>query len=301
MSADQSSAGRLPPWLRVKIGKAHQGHSTRAVVAGCGLHTVCQEARCPNIGECYGHGTATFLILGRICTRDCRFCAVEHGRPEPVDPDEPERVARAVEELGLDFIVVTSVTRDDLLDGGAGQFAATIEALRRRVPGALVEVLIPDFRGNEEALRTVLDARPAVLNHNIETVRRLQREIRPAADYERSLWVLRRAGELAPDIPTKSGIIVGLGETDEEIREAMEDLRGVGCEILTIGQYLRPTRRHTPVRRYVPPEQFDAYRRWGEEMGFAFVASGPFVRSSYRAAEAYAAAMKHRRAMAAGE
>ena len=301
MSAGHSSAGRLPPWLRVKVGKAHQGHRTRAVVQGCGLHTVCQEARCPNIGECYGHGTATFLILGRICTRDCRFCAVEHGRPDPIDPNEPDRVARAVEELGLDFVVVTSVTRDDLPDGGAAQFAATIEAVRRCAPDALVEVLIPDFRGDEDALKTVLDARPAVLNHNIETVRRLQKQIRPSADYERSLWVLRRAKELAPDVPTKSGIIVGLGETDEEIYDAMADLREVGCEILTIGQYLRPTRRHAPVDRYVPPEQFDLYRRWGEEMGFAFVASGPFVRSSYRAAEAYAAAMRHRQGSTAGE
>ncbi len=301
MGPEGHSPTRLPPWLRVKVGKRYQGHGTRAVVVGCGLHTVCQEARCPNIGECYGRGTATFLILGRVCTRDCRFCAVEHGRPEPVDPEEPERVAEAVDELGLDFVVVTSVTRDDLPDGGAGQFAATIEAVRRRRPGTLVEVLVPDFRGDEEALRTVLKAQPAVLNHNVETVRRLQKIIRPAADYDRSLWVLRRARELAPDIPTKSGIIVGLGETDEEIRETMRDLRRVGCEILTIGQYLRPTRRHIAVDRYVPPEQFEVYRRWGEEMGFAYVASGPFVRSSYRAAEAYAAALKRRENMMAGD
>ena len=301
MHTHSSSAGRLPPWLRVKIGKAHQGHSTRAVVAGCGLHTVCQEARCPNIGECYGHGTATFLILGRVCTRNCRFCAVEHGAPEPVDPTEPDRVAQAVEELGLRFVVVTSVTRDDLADGGAGQFAATIEAVRRRVPGALVEVLVPDFRGDAAALEKVVRARPAVLNHNIETVRRLQGAIRPQADYDRSIEVLRRAKEFAPDIPTKSGIIVGLGETDDEIRQAMEDLRNVGCDILTIGQYLRPSRRHAPVDRYVPPEQFEVYRRWGEELGFAFVASGPFVRSSYRAAEAYAAAVARGTAVDAGE
>lgn len=301
MSAGHPSAGRLPPWLRVKVGKGHQGRATRAVVLGCGLHTVCQEARCPNIGECYGHGTATFLILGRICTRDCRFCAVEHGKPQPLDPDEPRRVAEAVRELGLDFAVVTSVTRDDLPDGGASQFAATIEAIRQISPGTLVEVLIPDFKGDENALRTVLEAGPAVLNHNVETVRRLQKDIRPAADYERSLWVLKRSKEIAPGIPTKSGIIVGLGETDEEIYETMEDLRRVGCEILTIGQYLRPTRRHWPVDRYVPPEQFEVYQQWGEELGFAFVASGPFVRSSYRAAEAYAAAIGRRKDLMAGE
>lgn len=282
----------LPPWLRVKVGKQHQGSITRDVVAACGVHTVCQEARCPNVGECFGCQTATFMILGDRCTRDCRFCAVKHGRPGPVDPEEPGRVARAAAELGLEFVVVTSVTRDDLPDGGARQFAATIRALRERLPGVGVEVLVPDFLGREEPLAAVMSAGPTVLNHNVETVRRTQPLLRPRADYERSLGVLRRARELAPGVPTKSGLMVGVGERDDEVYQTLKDLRTLGCEIVTIGQYLRPTRRHLPVDRYVPPTQFAEYRRWAQELGFTYVAADPFVRSSYRAAEAAREALK---------
>jgi lipoic acid synthetase len=275
----------LPPWLRVKAGKAQCGTDTRRILASCGVHTVCQEARCPNVGDCFGRHTATFLILGDTCTRNCRFCAVKHGRPSPPDPKEPSRVAKAAAELGLRFVVVTSVTRDDLPDGGAAQFAATIQALHEWLGRVGVEVLVPDFGGNEDALTEVALAKPTVLNHNVETVRRLQAMVRPQADYERSLWVLRRAKELEPALVTKSGLMVGLGETDEEIYDALQDLRRVGCDIVTIGQYLRPTRRHLPVARYVEPERFEMYEKWAGEMGFKYVASGPFVRSSYRAAE----------------
>ncbi|MCD6351205.1 MAG: lipoyl synthase [Armatimonadetes bacterium] len=282
----------LPPWLRIKVGKKHQGQRTRRVLAACGVHTVCQEARCPNIGECFGHDTATFMILGDVCTRDCGFCAVAHGKPGPLDPQEPDKVAEAAVELGLDYVVVTSVTRDDLPDGGAEHFAATIRALRDRLPGVGVEVLIPDFMGSVEALATVLEARPTVLNHNVETVARLQKTVRPQASYERSLRVLEHSRELAPSIPTKSGLMVGLGETDEEVYSTLKDLRLVGCDLVTIGQYLRPTRRHLPVERYVPPEQFAQYRRWAQELGFKHVAADPFVRSSYKAAEAAREALK---------
>lgn len=277
---------KLPPWLRVKVRKGHQGAETRGVLAACGVHTVCQAARCPNIGECFRAGTATFMVLGDICTRDCRFCAVEHGRPAPPDPEEPRRVAEAAAQLGLDFVVVTSVTRDDLPDGGAAHFAATIEALRERLAGARVEVLIPDFLGRRECLETVLAARPTVLNHNIETVRRLSRRVRPQADYERSLRVLACAKEIAPDVPVKSGLMVGLGETDDELHETLRDLRAAGCDLVTIGQYLRPSSRQLPVDRYVPPERFRLYEVWAKELGFLHAACGPFVRSSYQAAQA---------------
>jgi lipoic acid synthetase len=246
---------------------------------------VCENAQCPNVGECYSASTATFLIMGRSCTRDCGFCAVHHGRPAPLDPEEPQRVAAAASRLGLDYVVVTSVTRDDLPDGGAGHFAATIRALREGT-GAEVEVLIPDFQGDAEALRTVLDAGPCVLNHNVETVRRLSPTVRPQADHERSLQVLRDSRVYRPEIPRKSGFMVGLGETDEETVELMGELRAAGCQILTIGQYLRPSRRHLPVARYVPPEQFADHARVGMDLGIGEVVSGPFVRSSYRAAEA---------------
>jgi len=281
---------RVPPWLKVKVGKGREGTETRRVLAACGVHTVCQAARCPNVGECFRRGTATFMILGDLCTRDCRFCAVAHGRPAPPDPDEPRRVAEAAAHLGLDFVVVTSVTRDDLPDGGAAHFAATIEALRARLPQVGVEVLIPDFSGRRECLRTVLSAQPTVVNHNIETVRRLSPHIRPQADYERSLRVLAAAKELAPDLPVKSGLMVGLGETDEEVYATLRDLRGVGCDLVTIGQYLRPSPRQLPVDRYVPPESFRVYEAWAKNLGFAHAACGPFVRSSYQAAEAARAA-----------
>lgn len=281
---------RLPEWLRVKVGKREQGREMQALMRGLQLNTVCSSARCPNLGECYGCGTATFLILGSRCTRHCGFCAVPNGAPEPPDPQEPARVGEAVVRLGLKFAVVTSVTRDDLPDGGAGHFAATIRAIREAAPGTEVEVLTPDFRGDRDALQTVLEAGPAVYNHNVETVERLQHQVRPQADYRRSLGVLEEAGTLAPDIPRKSGLMVGLGETDAELRSALEDLAAVGVSLVTIGQYLRPTRAHLPVARYVRPEQFAEYVEWGQRLGLRHVAAGPFVRSSYHAAEAAAAA-----------
>jgi lipoic acid synthetase len=276
----------MPQWLRVKVGKAKLSRATRELVAAHGLHTVCESAHCPNIGECYGCQTAAFMILGNTCTRNCRFCAVNHGVPGAVDPEEPRRLAQAAARLGLNYVVVTSVTRDDLPDGGAGQFAATIRALREQLPHARVEVLTPDFRGDRAALHTVLDAGPDVFNHNLETVRRLQVTVRPQASYDRSLAVLGEAS--ARGMLTKSGLMVGLGETDEEIREAFRDLAAAGVRILTVGQYLQPTRRHLPVARYVEPDVFETYRAWGQEAGIAHVFAGPFVRSSYKAAETVA-------------
>jgi lipoic acid synthetase len=272
--------------MRVKVRKAEHARPTREIVERYGVHTVCQSARCPNIGECFGSGTATFMVLGGICTRNCGFCAVGSGKPEPLDPHEPERVARAAAELGLDHVVVTSVTRDDLEDGGAQHFAATIRALQRHCPGATVEVLTPDFGGDGKCVATVCAARPDIYNHNVETVARLQSLVRPQADYGRSLGVLRCAAEVCPSSITKSGFMVGIGETDREVDELLRDLRRVGCQVLTIGQYLQPSPRHVPVDRYVPPEQFDVYAQRARDLGFAFVASGPFVRSSYRAKEA---------------
>jgi lipoic acid synthetase len=277
----------FPAWLRVKTGKARLSRETRELVANHGLHTVCEGAHCPNVGECYSCRTAAFLILGGTCTRNCRFCAVNHGRPEVLDPEEPDRLAEAAADLGLRYVVVTSVTRDDLPDGGAEHFAATIRALRERLPEARIEVLTPDFRGDENALRTVIAAAPDVFNHNVETVRRLQPQVRPQAGYETSLGVLRKARELGA--LTKSGVMVGVGETDEEVRECLADLAGVGVSIVTIGQYLQPTRRHLPVDRYVPPEDFAQYEEWGRAAGIAHVFAGPFVRSSYKAAETAAA------------
>jgi lipoyl synthase len=275
---------RLPDWLRVKTGKAHQCGHTRALVAAHGLQTVCDNARCPNIGECYSHQTATFLIMGSSCTRACGFCAVRHAGVEPLDPTEPERLAQAARNLGLEYVVVTSVTRDDLPDGGAGHFAATIRALHE-AGISRVEVLTPDFQGDTVALQTVLDAAPTVFNHNVETVRELCPLVRPQAGYDRSLQVLRNAREIAPGVTRKSGFMVGLGETDEQVVGLLQDLHAAGCQILTIGQYLRPSREQLPVRRYVEPAQFEQYAAWGREIGIEHVLSGPFVRSSYRAAE----------------
>lgn len=281
---DSQPTLRLPPWLRVKTGKAHQCGKTRELLAGHRLQTVCDNAQCPNIGECYSSQTATFLIMGQVCTRNCRFCAVQHGHPSPLDSDEPARLAAASLNLGLDYVVVTSVTRDDLEDGGAGHFAATIHALQAAgIAG--VEVLTPDFQGSHSALQTVLDAEPTVFNHNLETVRRLCPIVRPQAAYDRSLGVICQARELAPGVLRKSGFMVGLGETDAEVAELMRDLAEAGCQILTIGQYLRPSRRHLPVQRYVEPERFDEYAQQAQAMGIPQVLSGPFVRSSYRAAE----------------
>jgi len=286
MSADssqQARSQRLPPWLRVKTGKARLSRQTRELVQAHGLHTVCEAAKCPNIGECYSHNTATFMILGDTCTRNCAFCAINHGQPQRVDANEPARLAEAAADLGLRYVVVTSVTRDDLPDGGAGQFAATIRAIRQRLPGVKVEVLTPDFLGDLSVLQIVLQAEPDVFNHNVETVRRLQPTIRPQAGYDRSLEVLQAAGQAG--MRTKSGLMVGLGETDDEVQQTLEDLAAVGVSIVTIGQYLQPSRRHIPVARYVPPEQFEVYAGMARQAGIRKALCGPFVRSSYRAAE----------------
>ena len=275
-----------PPWLRVKFFGGSNYQELKRIMRTLDLHTVCESARCPNMGECWEHRTATFMILGNICTRACGFCAVPSGRPlGPPDADEPRRVAEAVEKMGLRYAVVTSVNRDDQPDGGASIFARTIQQIRRRVPGCKVEVLIPDFRGVWSALDTVVAARPDVLNHNTETVPRLYRRVRKGAVYERSLELLRRAKALAPAMPTKTGLMLGLGEAREEVLAAMEDLVAQGTEILTLGQYLQPTREHLPVVRFVHPDEFAEYKRLGEAMGFKHVEAGPLVRSSYHAFE----------------
>jgi lipoic acid synthetase len=250
-----------------------------------GLHTVCEEARCPNIGECWHHGTATFMILGDVCTRACTYCAVAHGRPSEVDRAEPERVANAIDTLGLSYVVITSVDRDDLDDGGASIFAETIRQTRSRLPECRIEVLIPDFQGKDDALRAVLDAAPDVLNHNTETVPRLYRMVRSGGRYARTLELLDRSHRYAPNIPTKTGLMVGLGEEFDELVSTFEDLRGAGCRILTIGQYLRPTERHAPMARYYHPDEFADLKGIALDLGFVHVESGPLVRSSYHAHE----------------
>ena len=256
------------------------------------LNTVCEESRCPNISECFGERTATFMILGDRCTRGCTFCNVKRKHPVPVDPEEPERLVKAVKALGLEYVVITSVTRDDLPDGGAGHFARCIRVLKENIPGIKVEVLIPDFRGSREALEVVLRERPDVLNHNIETVRRLYPEVRVGSNYERSLKVLRISKEIAPNVPTKSALIVGFGETMEELFEAMEDLRRVDCDFLTVGQYYAPSLQHHPVVKFYTPEEFSLIEKRAYEMGFRFVACGPNVRSSYRAFEGWLKAQR---------
>jgi len=250
------------------------------------LHTVCQEAKCPNIWECFSHKTATFLILGNRCTRNCRFCAVAHGPVAPPDLDEPMRVAEAVLRMNLKYVVVTSVTRDDLPDGGAGHFAETIRKIKQFIPDSQVEVLIPDFNGSAEALSTVLEAEPDVLNHNIETVARLYESVRPGAIYERSLALIQRVAVYGK-MPAKSGLMFGLGETDSEIRQTLEELYQAGCRFLTLGQYLQPSKNHLPVDRFIRPEDFSEWKKIAEEIGFERVASGPFVRSSYHAKDLY--------------
>jgi lipoyl synthase len=275
-----------PAWLRVKFFGGENYQELKRIMRTFDLHTVCESARCPNMGECWEHRTATFMILGNICTRACGFCAVPSGKPlGPPEENEPERVAEAVERMRLRYAVVTSVNRDDQPDGGASIFARTIEKIRGRVPGCKVEVLIPDFRGNWRALETVMVARPDVLNHNMETVPRLYRRVRKGAVYERSLELLRRAGEMAPRTPTKTGMMLGLGEEREEVLGAMRDIVAAGAHILTLGQYLQPTKEHLPVVRYVDPKEFAEYKRLGEEMGFKHVEAGPLVRSSYHAFE----------------
>jgi lipoic acid synthetase len=280
-------ATRKPDWLRSQFRTAPGYLRLKNTMRDLGLVTVCEEAGCPNIFECWADGTATFMINGERCTRACGFCLVDTRHPEPLDATEPSRVAEAVERMGLGFAVVTAVARDDLPDGGAAAFAATIEAIHRRTPGVQVEVLIPDCKGDEESLSTIFAARPEVLNHNIETVARLQRAVRPSAGYARSLAVLARAKEAG--LVTKSGLIVGMGETDDEVIATLADLRGVGVDIVTIGQYLRPTTHHLPVTRWVSPETFESYRRAGEAMGIAHVEASPLTRSSYHARQAAAA------------
>ena len=281
---------RRPPWLRVRAPTGETYHWLRRLMRTQHLHTVCEEAHCPNIGECWGHRTATFLVLGDTCTRNCRFCNVKTGRPAPLDPDEPEHVAQAVQALDLQHAVITSVDRDDLPDGGASVFAAIIRRIRALQPGCTVEVLIPDFRGQIEPLKVVMDERPDILNHNVETVPRLFRTVQPQCRYAWSLAVLRNAKALWPGAITKSGLMVGLGETPDEILATMRDLREIEVDVLTIGQYLQPTKQHLPISRYYEPEEFEALRERGLEMGFRWVESGPLVRSSYNA-EAQARAL----------
>jgi lipoyl synthase len=274
-----------PAWLKVRAPGSPNYLRLRELMRGLRLHTVCEEAHCPNIGECWHHGTATFMIMGDVCTRACAYCNVMHGTPAPLDPHEPGQLARAVEDMSLDYVVVTSVDRDDLPDFGAGAFAATIRAIKARRAACRVEVLIPDFQGHEDPLRTVLDARPDILNHNTETVPRLYRVARPGGRYTRALELLDRARRFAPDIPTKTGIMVGLGETWDEIVEVLRDLRRVDCQILTIGQYLRPSLAHLPLDRYYTPDEFRELKRVALDLGFGHVESGPLVRSSYHAHE----------------
>ncbi|MBZ5728302.1 MAG: lipoyl synthase [Acidobacteriia bacterium] len=275
-----------PAWLRAPAPAGDNYRDLKELIARLRLHTVCESAACPNVGECWNQRTATFMILGNVCTRRCGFCAVEKGAPLPVDYHEPERVAEAVAAMGLKFAVVTSVNRDDREDGGAELFALVIRAIRERVPGCGVEVLVPDFQGSHAAVETVLAAAPDVFDHNTETVPRLYREVRPGARYERSLDVLGHAARVSPATPAKSGLMLGLGESADEVLGVMRDLRAHGVGVLTLGQYLRPSPRHLPIARYVPPEEFDEFRRAGYEMGFAHVESGPLVRSSYHASDA---------------
>jgi lipoic acid synthetase len=274
---------KKPEWLKVRATMGPNFRDLQELKRGLSLHTICEEARCPNIYECWENRTATFLILGRICTRACRFCAVETGRPTELDLEEPGRVAEAVKTLRLQHVVITSVARDDLADGGACVFAETIRAIRRDVPGCAVEVLIPDLQGSEDGLRLIVDAEPDILNHNVETVERLQKTVRAKARYGRSLWVLRRTKELRPAMLTKSGMMLGVGEQRDEVVQTMRDLRSIDVDILTLGQYLRPSLKHLAVERFVPPEEFAELKQIGQDLGFRHVESGPLVRSSYHA------------------
>jgi lipoic acid synthetase len=274
---------KRPPWLKVKISWGENYRRLKSLLADSDLHTVCQEANCPNINHCFENKTATFLILGNICTRGCRFCNIKRGTPFPVDSDEPKRVTLAVKKLGLEYVVITSVTRDDLSDGGASLFSQTVQEIRNLVPDCKVELLIPDFLGSFESLKMVLDGKPDVLNHNLETVKRLYPEVRRGADYQRSLNLLSMAKNYDQNLITKSGIMLGLGERWEEIVKLMRDLRNVSCDLLTIGQYLSPSKQHLPVLKYYHPDEFVELKRIGERMGFLHVESGPLVRSSYQA------------------
>jgi len=274
---------RLPDWFKIKLRQGPDYRDIRKIIDERGLHTICEEARCPNMWECWNNRTATFLILGDICTRRCHYCSVETGRPTSLDLDEPQRVAEAVEAMALRHAVITSVNRDELEDGGAALFAETIRLIHEKIPTCGIEVLIPDFQGSESALRTVLDEKPDILNHNIETVPRLFPYIRPQGKYNRSIQLLKQAKRLGAT--TKSGLIAGLGETTEEIREVMRDLRSVDCDILTLGQYLQPTKSHMPVDRFYHPDEFETFKEEAQALGFHHVESGPLVRSSYHAEE----------------
>jgi len=276
---------QLPSWLIKRTPKSKRIKEIHDLLGDDSVHTVCESAMCPNIGECYSNKTVTFMILGNTCTRNCAFCAVGRGKPLQVDENEPQKTAEAVKKLGLKYVVVTSVTRDDLPDGGAEQFAKTIKQIRSEVPDARCEVLIPDFKGNKNSLKTVIDAGPDVLNHNIETVKRLYKRVRPAAEYERSLELLRSAKDLSPSLYTKSGLMVGLGETGDEVVSLMRDLIEARCDILTIGQYIRPSKDQVDVEEYIHPSKFEEYAAAGRRMGFKKVFSGPFVRSSFKAGE----------------
>jgi lipoic acid synthetase len=278
---------RKPKWLRRNLPTGSGYEKVKGMISKDRLHTVCQEAKCPNMWECFSQKTATFLIMGPRCTRNCGFCSVLQGPLEPPDPDEPGRVAEVAHQMGLKYVVVTSVTRDDVPDGGASIFAETIEAIRDKMSDACVEVLIPDFQGSRDALHTVLRAEPDVLNHNIETVPRLYPRVRPQAIYRRSLDILQWTHEFDPELPTKSGLMLGLGEEAAEVEQTLEDLRAADCRILTLGQYLQPSKNHLPVERFIPPEEFEEWRKKAVKMGFTEVASGPFVRSSYHAKELY--------------
>ena len=277
-----------PDWLKVKAPGSPSYLRLKSIMRDLNLHTVCEEARCPNIGECWNHGTATFMILGDVCTRACSYCAVAHGRPAAVDSAEPVRVAHAIQQLDLNYVVITSVDRDDLKDGGASIFADTVTETRKRLPGCRIEVLIPDFKGEEAPLRTVLDARPDVLNHNTETVPRLYRMARSGGRYTRTLELLDRSRTIAPDIPTKTGLMVGLGEERNEVLQLMDDLRAADVDFLTIGQYLQPTRKHHPIVRFVAPDEFKAFETIAYAKGFLMVSASPLTRSSHHAGEDFA-------------
>ena len=275
---------RKPPWLKARAPTDPRVLELKQLLRAEGLHTVCEEASCPNLGECFAHGTATFMIMGDLCTRRCPFCDVAHGRPRPLDPNEPVHIANAVERMALKYVVITSVDRDDLLDGGAAHFAACVAAVRARMPHIRIEILVPDFRGRmEPALAALLQAPPDVFNHNLETVPALYLKVRPGSDYAWSLDLIRRFKAAAPQVPTKSGVMLGLGESIDEVKQVMRDLRAHDCDMLTVGQYLQPSRAHLPVERFVTPEEFEALAVYGRSLGFLNVASAPLVRSSYHA------------------
>lgn len=285
---------RLPDWLTIRVPRPDTIKTVEQMMRGKNLHTVCESARCPNLAECWSKKTATFMILGNTCTRSCGFCAIKVGKGEEVDPFEPGNVAKATEELGLKHVVVTSVARDDLPDQGAGQFAQTVTAIHKRLPDVIVEILTPDFRGREDLIKIVCDSHPEIYNHNIETVERLHTIVRPAAKYSRTMEVMRLVKKIDPSIYTKSGLMLGLGETKDEVVKTLSDLRSNGVDAVTIGQYLRPTMKHLPVVEYIHPDVFKEYEAIGAELGFAFVASGPFIRSSYNAIAFSEKVMKER-------